>query len=178
MRSKNASSLLPATAVALLLLAGRASSAAEGEAEGADFAAEIVGDWTGTGVVYGNDVTLTRSWRPELGGRFLQADMGVQMANGASFRVLAYWKPAGEGRYRVVWLDESGKLEEYEALADTTGRAVSIHYLHTGRTDGEPAAWRRLTYRLTGPDSYEERVAGAAADGWTELALFRFERRK
>lgn len=176
MTTRKARRATTATASLLLLLTGTPGGSAEGETA-TDFATAVVGDWAGKGVVYGNEVTLTRSWQSELRGQFLRADMGVEMGNGVSFRVLAYWKPAGEGRYRVLWLDESGKLEEYEGLADASG-AVTIHYLHTGETDGEPAAWRRLTYRITGPDTYEERVDGASGDGWEELALFRFEQRK
>ena len=64
MRTRNTWRVM-ATAFLYLLLAGPPGFGAEDEAA-RDFATAVIGEWTGTGVVYGNEVTLSRSWQPEL----------------------------------------------------------------------------------------------------------------
>ena len=55
----------------------------------------LIGEWVGTGTVYGSQVKLDRAWSFDLADRFLRGEMGVEMANGASFRARVYWRQAG-----------------------------------------------------------------------------------
>ncbi len=78
------------------------------------FARTIVGSWIGTGVVYGNDVELTRTWERDLANHFLRADMHVRMSRGG-FRALAYWRRVGDSRYEITWMDEMGESQTFHA---------------------------------------------------------------
>jgi hypothetical protein len=124
-------------------------------------------------------VTLDRVWSLELAGRFLQADMGVRMANGASFRVIAYWSVKGPHRYEAVWLDELGQSRRLEGVGDPALGMVTVHYLEDAPGDepDELSGWRRMTFRITGPFTYEEVLETETPNGWEEIGRFSFERK-
>ena len=135
------------------------------------------GEWTGSGVVYGNPVTLTRSWSLDLAGHFLKADMKVSMGQRGSFRALAYWRKTAANQYELTWMDESGNRLNHRGLGDPEKRQVVVVYL--GETPGDPPDWRRLVYRVTSDDSYEETMFSQADDGtWSQIAAFQFNRVK
>lgn len=163
--------------VFLVLVASTAPLPASQEAgpwDGDFFARGVAGTWHGTGVVYGNPVTLTREWTLDLAGQFLRADMHVEMGGGFGFRALAYWSLSGPGTYRVVWMDEIGVTQEVEALGDPEARTVTTLYLETD-ADENPG-WRRIVYRLDGPDRYVETMHVLEGDEWRQVAEFVFER--
>ena len=135
----------------------------------------VAGSWSGTGIVFGNEVELTRTWARDLAGHFVRADMHVQMANGFGFRALAFWKSTEASRYAITWMDELGDVQSMEAVGDPAARAVTIHHVADG-DDGGPPEWRRIVYRLTGDDAYEEVMERETADGWARVAHFRFQR--
>jgi ketosteroid isomerase-like protein len=138
------------------------------------FAAALLGEWTGEGVVYGNEVTLDRSWALDLEGQYLRGDMGVTMGNGFGFRALTYWQPVAPGRYAVTWLDEAGDTRHLTALSDPDGRAATIHYLD--EPESGSAEWRRIVYRITGEHSYEELLQAERSGSWVDVARFAFTR--
>lgn len=136
------------------------------------FAQAIVGSWTGTGVVYGNDVELTRTWERDLADHFLRADMHVGMSGGG-FRALGYWRRVGDLRYEITWMDEMGESQTFHAVGDPSTKQVSTYYVEDG---DEGAEWRRLVYRIVGDNAYEELMFRESADGWAQLAEFKFRR--
>ena len=151
--------------------------AQEGAAAGADhpLARALLGAWDGEGVVYGNKVTLEREWTLVLADQFLRADMRVHMANGQSFRALSFWRPLDERRFEVVWMDEQGNRNTFEAVGDDALRTFTAHMINDNE-EGTPE-WRRVEYRILGPDTYQEVMYRDTPDGWEQVADFRFTRR-
>lgn len=116
----------------MLVLACASASVESGAAQALEadaFATHVLGDWTGRGIYDGNELSLTRSWTLELGGRFLRADMAVSMPNGASFGALTYWKMLDAGRYEVTWLDGMGRTQTLHADRDPRSGLVSTEFL-------------------------------------------------
>jgi len=134
----------------------------------------IAGSWAGTGIVYGSQVELTRTWERDLAGHFVRADMHVRMSRGG-FRALAFWRSSGPSRYAITWMDELGDTQAFDAVFESSTKSVTLYYVEEeeGRTE-----WRRLVYRLTGADSYDERMHRQTADGWEEIATFEFARQR
>jgi hypothetical protein len=162
--------------IALIVLVPEAGFAQPPEGPWADdLLAPLVGAWDGQGTVYGNEVALEREWSLELGGQFLRGDMRVKMANGRGFRALTYWNKGDDGRYRVTWMDEIGKVLRLEGLADLEQKQVTVHYLDEPYGGGPE--WRRTIYRWTGPDSYQELLYKDQNGKWEPLGTFRFTRR-
>jgi len=95
------------------------------------FAQTIVGSWSGTGVVYGNDVELTRTWERDLNSHFLRADMHVRMSVGG-FRALAYWRRVGALRYEITWMVEMGESQTFHAVGDASAKQVTTYYVEDG----------------------------------------------
>ncbi len=142
-------------------------------------AAGVLGAWEGDGVVYGNPVTLERTWSLELAGQFLHVDMGVRMTNGLTFRALVYWTATGAHRYEAVWLDELGRTRRSEATGDPDQEVVTSYCLEDTPGDGpdEAPGWMRMTIRITGPSTYVETLHRETPDGWEEVGRFSFRRR-
>lgn len=140
------------------------------------FLAGLVGTWDGVGNVFGNDVTLERTWSWELADQFLRANMRVTMANGLQFRVLTYWSPPVDGTYPMVWMDEMGRCRSLEGIGDASRKEVIFHQIEEGY--GEPPAWRRIVYRVLGPDAYVEQLFAEGENGWTPIGEFTFTRRE
>jgi hypothetical protein len=161
------------TLILLAIVAAPLPSIAQ-SAQDDPLAKALTGRWSGQGTYDGNTLELTRTWTLELGGQFLLADMGVQMPNGGSFRIIAYWKPESDGLYRVLMLDELGRSTTVQGLREPSTGDIVLHMIDEDPDTGP--AWRRSIYRVTGPNTYEELLFGATPNGWTPLAHFRFER--
>lgn len=79
-----------------------------------------LGSWRGEGEAGGRRVHVTRRWEPMLFDQFLCTHMEVGgEGDEASFPAEAYWRPQGEDRYKVAWLDGAGSLGVYEAVHET-----------------------------------------------------------
>jgi len=156
-----------------LLVASLGSASEDGTGE-STFLAAVEGTWHGSGVVHGNQVALTRTWAFDLAGHFASADMTVEMANGGRFRALAYWRPLGDRRFEITWMDELGRTSTMEGLASADGTAITLHHLDEGL--GSPPEWRRIVYRLTGDGAYEEVMEHETTSGWEQIAHFTFRR--
>ncbi len=137
-------------------------------------ASHLLGEWRGTGIYDGNELALTRSWTLELGGAFLQAEMGVSMPNGATFGAVTYWKPTGPGEYEVVWLDGMGRMQTLHMVRDPDSGLVSSDYVDE-LAEGGPED-RRWEYEPMGADAYVERLFRRAGDEWELLTEWAFSR--
>ena len=133
----------------------------------------LLGDWRGEGTYEGDRLSLTRGWTAELGGTFVKADMQVTMASGARFGAIMFWKVVGDGAYRAIWMDGTGRVQELD-LALTPGVGVRAEYLDRGT--GSTPEWRRWEFDTTGPDTYVERLFAYREGRWDPLASFSFER--
>ena len=56
---------------------------------------------------------------------------------------------------------------------------VTVHYLEDAPGDepDELSGWRRMTFRITGPFTYEEVLETETPNGWEEIGRFSFERK-
>jgi hypothetical protein len=165
----------------LLLLSGTSAPAAttiqDGPWAGHLFAQHALGAWQGTGTVYGNEVSLTRTWSLELANQFLLADMSVEMSNGFAFRAMAYWRIVESGSYEITWLDEGGETETFRASGTDSSTEIVIYQMEPA-SDDAPAGWRKVVHKITGADSYQELMYYESEGAWTGMADFRFTREK
>lgn len=99
------------------------------------FAKTIVESWTGTGVVYGNDVELSRTWERDLANQFLRA-MHVRMSEGG-FRALACWRRLSASRYEITRMDETGESQTFHAVGDPSTKQVTTYYVEEGEQGAE-----------------------------------------
>ena len=70
-----------------------------------------------------------------------------------------------EGSHRTIyggWPERGGRCRR-----DTT------YYVEDG---DQGAEWRRLVYRIVSENAYEELMYRESADGWDQLAEFKFQR--
>lgn len=146
----------------------------EREAEPATPLDMLIGQWQGSGTYDGNELELLRDWQTDLAGQFVRADMRVKMPDGASFRSLAYWRRADEDYYRVVWMDEIGRMQNIDARVEAGSGDVSLTY-RDEYAEGGPA-WRRWVFRQQHLDRYSESIYALTDDGWERLAVFEFRR--
>jgi hypothetical protein len=131
-----------------------------------------VGTWEAIGRYDSNELHLWRSWRPELGGEFLRADMRVDMPNGFTFRSLAFWHSSAEG-YDVVLMDEGGRFDPLRAVPDSSAGTLVIEFEDDS---GDGPTRKRWIYRAQGTDAYTESLQGWNGGAWETLAEFDFHR--
>jgi len=124
--------------------------------------------------VFGNEVSLERTWTLDLAGQFLRGDMQVEMSNRLGFRALTFWKKTGESSVQVIWLDETGESKVLEGLLDPSRPEVVIHHLDAG--DDGSQAWQRIVFRILGRDEYVEVLYAETGGEWREVGEFRFRR--
>jgi hypothetical protein len=99
----------------------------------------FAGSWSGTGTVLNQPAKISMSWTWELGGQFLRLSFRNEMPK-ATFEGQAYYRPAGEGRYRGMWFDNSGMFRPLDAQRD--GDALVSKWGTPQTEEGE------TTYRL------------------------------
>lgn len=117
----------------------------------------LAGEWTGTGTVLDQPSTIRMSWTWELGGQFLRLTFRNEMGAAPKVRVFeghAYYRAAGDGRYRGMWFDNAGMLRPLDARRD--GDALVSRWGTPDTEEGE------TTYRLRADGSMEvtDRVKG------------------
>lgn len=81
----------------------------------------LEGRWEGSGTVLGQAASLTMQWQWTLDGRFLELTFRNDMAGPSGsrrFEARAYYRPSGDGRYRGIWVDNSGAIRPIEARAE------------------------------------------------------------
>ncbi len=137
------------------------------------FTETVGGLWHGVGDYQGARLTLSRGWELILGGAVLRAEMGVTMANGASFDALTLWRATGPDRYSVIWMDAAGRSQTLEARREPDGQVTSVFL--DEMAEGGPA-WRRWTFAPVGKDAYTETLSRLTGDHEEVETVFRFER--
>jgi hypothetical protein len=95
----------------------------------------MVGEWRGSGTMFGAPSEATLSVRPVPGGRFLELNYRA-----GRFEGRAMYRSAGESRWRATWFDNRGMTFPIEAVA--AGRTLTADW---GSADTERG---RTTYRL------------------------------
>ena len=122
---------------ALSGLAAAAALVAAGPAPAQDVAALawLQGSWQGTGTAIGRPSEARLEIRPALGGRFLELSYRA-----GTFEGRAFYRPAGEGRWRATWFDNRGTSFPIEAVA-----AEGVLTANWGSAETERG---RTTYRL------------------------------
>jgi len=121
----------------------------------------LAGPWAGTGTVLNQPAKISMSWSWELGGQFLRLTFRNEMPK-ATFEGHAYYRAAGDGRYRGMWFDNSGMFRPLQAHRD--GDALVSKWGTPETEEGE------TTYRLLADGKMEvvDRVKGK--DGtWREF---------
>jgi len=99
-----ASPLLAALALAVAQAPAPAPAASE--------LAWLQGSWRGAGTMFGRASEARLEIRPALGGRFLELSYRA-----GQFEGRAFYRPAGEGRWRATWFDNRGISFPIEAMA-------------------------------------------------------------
>jgi hypothetical protein len=133
----------------------------------------LAGDWTGTGTVLEQPSRIRMSWTWELGGQFLRLAFRNEMGAAPQARVFeghAYYRAAGEGRYRGMWFDNSGMFRPLDARRD--GDALVSRWGTADTEEGE------TTYQLRTDGTMEvvDRVKGR--DGtWRTFGTATYTRR-
>jgi hypothetical protein len=109
---------------------------------------KFAGQWTGTGTVLNQPSKISIVWNWELNGQFLRLTFRNEMPK-QTFEGHAYYRPAGEARYRGMWFDNSGMFRPLDARRD--GDALVSKWGTPDTEEGE------TTYRLL-PDGRMEIV--------------------
>ena len=99
----------------------------------------LAGQWSGTGTVLNQPSQIEMSWSWELGGQFLRLTFRNEMPKSV-FEGHAYYRAAGDGRYRGMWFDNSGMFRPLDARRD--GDALVSKWGTPETEEGE------TTYRL------------------------------
>ncbi len=108
--------------------------------------ARLAGQWSGTGTVLNQPSKISMTWSWELGGQFLKLTFRNEMPK-TTFEGHAYYRPSGNGRYRGMWVDNSGMFRPLDAAHD--GDALVSKWGTPETEEGE------TTYRLL-PDGRME----------------------
>src|ERR1700754_5025973 len=85
-------------------------AAAPAPAQDVTALAWLEGSWRGAGAMFGRPSEARLDIRPALGGRFLELSY-----NAGGFEGRAFYRPAGEGRWRATWFDNRGLSFPIEA---------------------------------------------------------------
>ena len=136
---------------AVVLAAAPAPAAAE--------LAWLQGSWRGAGTMFGRPSEARLEIRPALGGRFLELSYRA-----SGFEGRAFYRPAGEGRWRATWFDNRGISFPIEALA--AGRMLTAEW---GSADTERGS---TVYRLL-PDGRLEVIDHAGGRAFATHILTR-----
>lgn len=99
----------------------------------------LSGQWSGNGTVLGQPSKIEMNWSWELGGQFLRLTFRNEMPKSV-FEGHAYYRAVGDGRYRGMWFDNSGRFRPLEARRD--GDALVSKWGTPESEEGE------TTYRL------------------------------
>ena len=123
--------------------------------------ARFAGQWSGTGTVLNQPSKISITWTPELNGQFVRLTFRNEMPK-TTFEGHAYYRPAGEGRYRGMWFDNAGMLRPLDARRD--GDALVSKWGTPDTEEGE------TTYRLTSDSRMEIIDRVKSKDGtWREF---------
>ena len=114
----------------------------------------LLGDWRGTGTMFGNPSEATLSVRPVLGGRFLELNYRA-----GAFEGRALYHFVDGGRWRAQWFDNRGATFAIEAFqierslrsewgSAETEQGRTVYYLgQDGRLRVTDSVRRDGTYR-------------------------------
>lgn len=83
------------------------------------FLSRLEGRWSGTGTVLGQPSKIEMEWSWTLGGQFFYLTFRNEMGSADKSMVFegrAYYRAAGDGRYRGMWFDNSGMMRPIDAV--------------------------------------------------------------
>lgn len=130
--------------------------------------ARFAGAWSGTGTVLNQPAKISLTWSWELNAQFLRLTFKNEMPR-ATFEGHAYYRPAGDGRYRGMWFDNGGMLRPLDAARD--GEAMVSKWGTPDTEEGE------TTYRLLSDTEMEIIDRVKSKDGtWREFGRSRLRR--
>ena len=122
-------------ALSLVLALSAAAPAVAQPAQDVAALSWLVGTWRGSGIMFGRPSEAVLEVHPALGGRFLELRYSA-----GGFEGRAFYRPAGEGRWRAQWFDNRGISFAIEATMEN--RTLTADW-------GSEATERgRTTYRL------------------------------
>lgn len=78
----------------------------------------LAGQWTGAGTVLNQPAKIQMEWAWELSGQFLKLTFRNEFGTAPKVNVFeghAYYRAAGNGRYRGMWFDNSGMFRPLDA---------------------------------------------------------------
>lgn len=74
----------------------------------------FLGEWKGTGKLFGNDAQFYMKWEKTLGDKFIQLDFknSFKLQNGKemSMAAKAFYKPENENNFKGTWFDSRGMI--------------------------------------------------------------------
>lgn len=130
----------------------------------------LAGHWTGVGTVLNQPAKISLSWNWELGGQFLRLSFKNEMPK-STFEGQAYYRPAGNDRYRGMWFDNSGMFRPLDAQRD--GEALIAKWGTPQTEEGE------TTYRLLSDTRMDIIDRVKSKDGtWREFGRSTVERQR
>lgn len=125
----------------------------------------LVGEWSGTGTLFGNDALFAMSWAPTLDDRFLE--LGYEIEGPVSMKARAFYLLGTGDTLRGTWVDSRGEFLDLAATA--TDSSLAIEWSSPGETG-------RTIYRLLGPNTIEVCDFVRGDDGWRPFGAARYLR--
>ena len=131
--------LLGMTAVTLAILLTPASSlhAQAPDLSGLDF---LLGDWDGSGELFGQEATFSMSWTKTLGGQFLRLRFRNALGSGQAAQPIleseALYQPGETEGWTGAWFDTRGKELALSGQVIEGGRAFRVHWVDPGVEEG------------------------------------------
>lgn len=139
----------------------------------------FAGDWLGQETVAsspwgeGGPATAQIRSRLVLGGFFLEQDYRQQRDGQTTFEVHAsFGFDEEQQQFALFWLDSFGFVPRQPAWGQWQDEQTLVFLRHSARGQA------RHTYRLTGPDRYENRLENSWDGGQTWVELLRGEYRR
>lgn len=135
--------------------------------------ARLAGVWQGAGTVLNQPARIEMAWTPTLDGRFMKLTFVNHMGRAEPrqrFEGHAYYRTAGDDRYRGTWFDSSGAVRPIDARWQADALVSTW-----GTPDTEEG---ETTYRLLDASTMEivDRVKGKNG-GWREFGRSTVSRR-
>jgi len=125
----------------------------------------LVGEWRGTGALFGSDARYFMRWEPSLDGRFLE--LRFEIEGPVSMESRAFYLLGAGDELRGTWIDTRGEFLDLAARA--TDSSLATEWTSSSETG-------RTVYRLVGPDAIE--VCDFVRDdhGWRPFGTARYAR--
>ena len=129
------------------------------------FFEEIVGEWHGEGLLFGQSAEFEMTWEWELNRRFVRLTYSIQGA--LEMKAIAHYRMRDAETLDGVWLDTRGEI--LELTATVTGQVLETIWQ-------SPTELGRTTYEFIGTDSLEVRDYVRDGDEWRPFGYVRYGR--